>query len=88
MWCEKTLESALNELCPIDHEIVRLRHFEELSNEEAASILHLNPTAAARLYIRAMKHLTRIADELSQGTFQPFATTTVFSATNFSTVSC
>ena len=42
---------------PIDREVLVLRHFEELSNAEAARVLGLEKTAASNRYIRALKRL-------------------------------
>jgi RNA polymerase sigma-70 factor (ECF subfamily) len=51
------LQEALNGMDPIDREVLVLRHFEELSNVEAARVLGLEPTAASNRYIRALKRL-------------------------------
>jgi hypothetical protein len=48
------LQEALDALDPIDREILTLRHFEELSNAEAAQVLGLSSTAASSRYIRAL----------------------------------
>jgi RNA polymerase sigma-70 factor (ECF subfamily) len=45
---------------PLDREILALRHFEELSNGEAAQLLGLSKTAASNRYIRALKRLKEI----------------------------
>jgi RNA polymerase sigma-70 factor, ECF subfamily len=45
---------------PLDREILVLRHFEELSNSEAATVLGLSKTAASNRYIRALKRLKEI----------------------------
>ena len=45
---------------PIDREVLALRHFEELSNSEAAAALGLSKTAASNRYIRALKRLKEI----------------------------
>ena len=47
------LQEALNGMDPLDREILALRHFEELSNSEAATVLELSKTAASNRYIRA-----------------------------------
>jgi RNA polymerase sigma-70 factor (ECF subfamily) len=41
------LQEAINSLDLIDHEILALRHFEELSNDETAQVLDLKPSAAS-----------------------------------------
>lgn len=51
------LQDALNGMDPVDREILTLRHFEELSNNEAAAVLGLSKTAASNRYIRALKRL-------------------------------
>jgi RNA polymerase sigma-70 factor, ECF subfamily len=56
------LQEALNSLDPIDREVLVLRHFEELSNGEAAAVLGLDKSAASKRYARA---LIRIKDVLA-----------------------
>jgi RNA polymerase sigma-70 factor (ECF subfamily) len=51
------LQDALNSLEPIDREILALRHFEQLSNAEAAQLLDIRESAASKRYTRALKHL-------------------------------
>jgi RNA polymerase sigma-70 factor (ECF subfamily) len=51
------LQGVLNGMDAIDREILTLRHFEELSNSEAAQVLGLSKTAASNRYIRALQHL-------------------------------
>jgi RNA polymerase sigma-70 factor (ECF subfamily) len=51
------LQEAINGLDPIDREILALRHFEELSNDETAKVLDLQPSAASNRHIRALKRL-------------------------------
>lgn len=58
------LQEALNSMDPIDREILALRHFEELSNNEAATVLDLSKSAASNRYIRALKRLKEILSEL------------------------
>jgi len=54
------LEQAIEQMDPIDREVLALRHFEELSNGEVAEILGLQPTAASNRYIRALERLKQI----------------------------
>src|SRR5262245_42732861 len=56
------LQEALNSMDPIDREVVVLRHFEELSNAEAAEVLGIEPSAASKRYIRAIRRLKAILD--------------------------
>jgi len=54
------LQTALNGMDEMDREIIALRHFEELSNAEAAQVLGLETSAASKRYIRALKRLQEI----------------------------
>ena len=49
---------------PIDREIIALRHFEELTNAEAAEVLGLEPSTASKRYIRALKRLQAILEQV------------------------
>ncbi len=48
---------ALEELDELDREILTLRHFEDLSNEEAAIELGIEPSAASKRFVRALQRL-------------------------------
>jgi RNA polymerase sigma-70 factor (ECF subfamily) len=54
------VQEALNGMESLDREILALRHFEMLSNEETAQVLGLKKTAASNRYIRALKRLRAI----------------------------
>ena len=54
------LQEVLNTLDPLDREVLALRHFEELTNGEAAEVLHLDKSAASKRYIRALRRLKEI----------------------------
>ena len=54
----------LNALDPIDREVLVLRHFEELSNNETAEVLGLQKSAASNRYIRALKRLKEILSSI------------------------
>jgi RNA polymerase sigma-70 factor (ECF subfamily) len=57
------LEELLEGLEPLDREILSLRHFEELSNNEAAVELGITKAAASKRYIRALERLRKaVAD--------------------------
>jgi RNA polymerase sigma-70 factor (ECF subfamily) len=56
------LQEALNSMDPVDREVVVLRHFEELTNVETAEILGIEPPAASKRYIRALRRLKAILD--------------------------
>ncbi len=51
------LQELLNNMEPLDREVLALRHFEELSNTEVAHVLGLSRTAASNRYIRALGRL-------------------------------
>ena len=51
------VESALASLEPIDREVLSLRHFEELTNGEVATILGIEKAAASKRYLRALERL-------------------------------
>jgi RNA polymerase sigma-70 factor (ECF subfamily) len=51
------LEEALNGMDEVDREILALRHFEQLSNVEAAVELGLDEAAASKRYVRALRRL-------------------------------
>jgi RNA polymerase sigma-70 factor (ECF subfamily) len=54
------LQEALNSMDPLDREVLVLRHFEELSNNETAAVLGLQKSAASNRYVRALKRLKDI----------------------------
>src|SRR5215468_3477097 len=58
------LQEALNSLDPADREIISLRHFEELTCAEAARILAITESAAAKRYVRALKRLKELLAKL------------------------
>jgi RNA polymerase sigma-70 factor (ECF subfamily) len=51
----RRLEEALEQMDPIDREVLALRHFEELSNSEVAEVLGIAQKAASIRYVRALK---------------------------------
>ena len=59
------LESALNEMEPLDREVIALRHFEELSNADTAKVLEIETAASSKRYIRAMGKLGRLMTQLN-----------------------
>jgi RNA polymerase sigma-70 factor (ECF subfamily) len=58
------VQEALNSMDPIDREVLALRHFEHLSNDEAAQVLGLTKSAASNRYIRALKRLKEILSSM------------------------
>jgi RNA polymerase sigma-70 factor (ECF subfamily) len=59
------VQDALGGMDPIDREIIALRHFEELTNSEAAAVLDLEPSATSKRYVRALKRLQAILKDVS-----------------------
>ena len=51
------VEAALERLDPIDREVLAMRHFEMLTNQEVAGILNISVTASSNRYIRALRRL-------------------------------
>jgi RNA polymerase sigma-70 factor, ECF subfamily len=56
------LQEVLNAMDATDREVLALRHFEELTNDETARVLEISPAAASKRYIRALR---RLKDELA-----------------------
>lgn len=58
------LREAFDDMDPIDREVLALRHFEELSNNEVAEILGLQKAAASNRYVRALSRLKSILSRM------------------------
>ena len=58
------VQSALDRMEPIDREVLALRHFEELTNNEVAEVLNLQKSAASNRYVRALTRLRAILSEI------------------------
>jgi len=58
-----TLENTLAEMNELDREVIALRNFEELSNLETAKTLGIEPAAASKRYLRALKRLREIMEK-------------------------
>jgi RNA polymerase sigma-70 factor (ECF subfamily) len=52
------LQAAMDSLSEMDREVIALRHFEQLSNQQVAEVLSLSTTAASNRYIRALSRLS------------------------------
>jgi RNA polymerase sigma-70 factor (ECF subfamily) len=61
------LHEALNGMEAIDREVLALRHFEQLTNTEAAQVLGIEERAAAKRYVRALKRLKDILADMPGG---------------------
>jgi RNA polymerase sigma-70 factor (ECF subfamily) len=58
------VQEALNSMDPLDREVLVLRHFEQLSNDETALSLGLKKSAASQRYVRALKRLKEILSSI------------------------
>jgi RNA polymerase sigma-70 factor (ECF subfamily) len=59
------LRAALDEMDPLDREVLALRHFEELGNSEVAAVLGISKDAASKRHVRALKRLRDILGDLT-----------------------
>lgn len=62
---QKRLHAAIAQLEDLDREVILMRHFEQLSNQEVAQALELTEPAASMRYLRAVR---RLRDLLAPGT--------------------
>ncbi len=58
------VEVGLQQMDPIDREVLVLRHFEELTNNEIAEIHGITKAAASNRYVRALSRLRSILAEV------------------------
>ena len=58
------LQEALQQMGPLDCEILALRHLEELSNDETSEVLGLKKAAASNRYVRALKRFRDVLSEI------------------------
>ncbi|MGB0715328.1 MAG: sigma-70 family RNA polymerase sigma factor [Phycisphaerae bacterium] len=61
---QEKMETALSAMNEIDREVLALRHFEELSNQEVAGVLGIEAKAASIRYVRALRRLKEIMESL------------------------
>jgi RNA polymerase sigma-70 factor (ECF subfamily) len=62
---QHSLQNALNGMEPLDREVIALRHFEELSNDETAAILGVSKAAASKRYVRALLKLKAVFNAMA-----------------------
>ena len=60
---QRRFQLAIEQLNEQDHEIVLMRHSEQLSNQEVAQALELSEPAASMRYLRAMRRLRSLMQE-------------------------
>jgi RNA polymerase sigma-70 factor (ECF subfamily) len=58
------LRQSLDSMDAIDREVLALRHFEELTNNEVAIVLKISQKTASIRYVRALQRLKRILETL------------------------
>jgi RNA polymerase sigma-70 factor, ECF subfamily len=58
------VSQALEEMNPIDREVLALRHFEELTNKETAEVLGIEVKAASIRYVRALERLKGVLKDV------------------------
>jgi RNA polymerase sigma-70 factor (ECF subfamily) len=58
------LQETLNAMDPLDREVLTLRHCEQLSNDETATVLYISPAQASETYVRALKRISVIMASL------------------------
>jgi RNA polymerase sigma-70 factor (ECF subfamily) len=61
------LQDALNQLEPLDREVLVLKHFEQLTSREAGLVLGVQERAAAKRYLRALARLKEILAAMPGG---------------------
>jgi RNA polymerase sigma-70 factor (ECF subfamily) len=64
---QQRIQDALRNLDETDREVLVLRHFDELSNVEAAELLGLTPKAASMRFVRALQRLRAILGDSCMG---------------------
>ena len=61
------LREALEDMDPIDREVLALRHFEQLSNVETAAELGIEDSAASKRHVRAIRKLKQVLESMPGG---------------------
>ncbi|MBM81522.1 MAG: RNA polymerase subunit sigma [Planctomycetaceae bacterium] len=59
-----SLHEALDSMSDLDREVLALRHFEQLTNQEAAQVLQIEESAASKRYLRALERLQSILSQM------------------------
>jgi RNA polymerase sigma-70 factor (ECF subfamily) len=61
---QRLLQDVLNQMDPLDREVLALCHFEELKNDEAALVLGVDRGETSRRYVQAVKALKEILQRI------------------------
>jgi RNA polymerase sigma-70 factor, ECF subfamily len=56
----RQIEAALADMDEIDREVLILRHFEQLTNDEVAAVVGVKKAAASRRYMRALARFRQV----------------------------
>jgi RNA polymerase sigma-70 factor, ECF subfamily len=63
---QRRLQEVLDGMEPADREIIVLRHFEQLSNSEAAKLMEWNESTTSTRHLRALKRLKTIVASMPE----------------------
>ncbi len=63
---QRRLKEGLDGMDPVDREIIVLRHFEQLSNSEAAKLMGWNESTTSTRHLRALKRLKAIVGTMPE----------------------
>jgi RNA polymerase sigma-70 factor, ECF subfamily len=58
------VQEALNNMDPVDREVLALKHFEQLSTSEIAAVLGMSKAGAGSRYLRAIKRLKEVLSRI------------------------
>jgi RNA polymerase sigma-70 factor (ECF subfamily) len=58
------VQEALNNMDPVDREVLALKHFEQLSTSEIAEVLGMSRAGAGSRYLRAIKRLREVLAQI------------------------
>ena len=64
---ERRFQDALGEMDETDREVILMRHFEGLGNQEVAEALSLSQPAAGMRYLRALRRLRVLLEDCRSG---------------------
>lgn len=58
------VQDALNQMDPLDREVLALKHFEQLTTAEVAEVLGLSKSGAGHRYVKAVKNLRALLEQI------------------------
>jgi len=59
----RRVEAAISELDEKDSEVIVMRHYEHLTNQEIGQLLNLSEPAASMRYLRAIRRLKQVLQQ-------------------------